>query len=141
MPDKAGVRRALEERIQLREEQVARFGIEAPAHIISDLDEARRGLAALDALEPPQVSRDVQEVINAVPQSERDKATFLAILSLNADMAGLKRKYEEDEIRRENRQRETDEYRIRWEARMGNVRMALAVNAVATVLGWIFRRR
>lgn len=136
--DRAELRTALSERIRQREIQLARLGVEAPPHVVTDLEQAQRDLAALDVVERPPVSH---EVIAVVPPADRERFFMAAILDLTAQIAELKRLHEEDEARRELRQRETDEYRIRWEARMGNVRMALAVNAVATVLGWIFGRR
>lgn len=145
VPNRAELRRKLEARIQQRELQLASYGVEAPPYIVTDLEEARRGLAALDALEPPPVSREVQEVISAVPQPERDRANFLAILDLNAQLAELKRVFTDyqtrDQQERIDRQRDTDRYRVDMEQRLGNVRAAILALAVAIVLGWLFRRR
>lgn len=160
MGDRAAIKQALERRIERQEIAAANFGLETPPHILEDLEQARRDLAALEVVERPAVS---QEVIDVIPAAERQKATFGAILLLNQQLTELQQAlaqtqaqlgaYQErtehqlldyqarDYQERIERQRSTDEYRVAVERRLGNVRMALAANAVATVLGWIFRRR
>lgn len=160
MPDRAEIKAALERRIARQEIAAANFGLETPPHILEDLEQARRDLAALEVVDRPAVS---QEVIDVIPAAERQKATFGAILLLNQQLTELQQALEQTQAQladyqertehqlieyqardyqeRIERQRATDEYRISNERRLGNIRMALAANAVATVLGWIFRRR
>lgn len=147
--DKDELRRTLERRIARRELQIAQRGIDAPNEAHEDLAQAKRDLAFLDAIEKSPVS---QAVVDVIPAGERHKATQGAIMlliqrtaELQADLTELKTLFaaeqERDQEDRLKRQHETDMYRVSVEQRLGNVRAAILAQAVATVLGWIFRRR
>jgi hypothetical protein len=160
MADRAAIKAALERRIERQEIAAANFGLETPPHILEDLDQARRDLAALEVVDRPAVS---QEVIDVIPAAERAKATFGAILLLNQQLAELQQALDQTQAQlvayqertehqlleyqardyqeRIERQRDTDRYRVEMEQRLGNVRAAILALAVATVLGWLFRRR
>lgn len=135
-------RAALEERIRRRELQVAQFGVETPPHVQTDLDQARRDLAALDILAKPKIS---PQVLDAVPPNEREHAAIVAILSVNAELAELKRELRDERQRdaedRERRRLETDRYRDYVEAQVRRLWMSVAANATATVVAWLFGRR
>lgn len=147
--DKEELRRTLERRIARRELQIAQRGIDAPNEAHEDLAQARRDLAALEAVENPPVS---QTVIDTIPPEQRERAITAAVLNVNQQVAEVKSQVaelralfgeyqERDQEERLRRQHETDMYRVSVEQRLGNVRAAILAQAVATVLGWIFRRR
>ena len=147
--DKDELRRTLERRIARRELQIAQRGIDAPNEAHEDLAQAKRDLAALEAVENPPVS---QTVIDTIPPEQRERAITAAVLNVNQQVAEVKNDVlelkvlfatyqREDAAERLRRQHETDMYRVSVEQRLGNVRAAILAQAVATVLGWIFRRR
>jgi hypothetical protein len=147
--DKEELRRVLQRRIVRRELQIAQRGIDAPNEAYEDLAQAKRDLAALEAVENPPVS---QTVIDTIPPDQRERAITAAVLNVNQQVAevkndvmelkGLFATYQRDDTaERLRRQHETDQYRVELERRLGNVRVGLVVNAVMTVLGWVFRRR
>lgn len=150
--DKEELRRTLERRIARRELQIAQRGIDAPNEAHEDLEQARKRLAELDAREAIEVSQSVKQAIDAIPPEQRLHAVTAAVLNVNQQVAEVKSQVaelktlfaverERDQEERLKRQHETDMYRVSVEQRLGNVRAAILAQAVATVLGWIFRRR
>lgn len=136
------LRTALERRIKARQLQIAQYGLETPPHVQADLEQAERDLAALGVIAQPQIS---PQVLDAVPPSDRERATFAALLDLMGQVAGLKRDMldyqERDGQDREQRRRETDQYRLFVEQHIRRLWVSVAANATATVVAWLFGRR
>lgn len=136
------LRTALERRIKARQLQIAQYGLETPPHIQADLEQAERDLAGLTIVSQPRIS---SEVLDAVPPSDRERATFAALLDLMEQVASLKRDAEQyqqrDAIDREKRRQETDQYRSFVETHIRRLWMSVAANASATVVAWLFGRR
>lgn len=136
------LRAALEERIRRRQLQIAQYGLETPPHVQADLEQAERDLAGLTIVAQPRIS---PEVLDAVPPSDRERATFAALLDLMEQVASLKRDAEQyqqrDAADRERRRQETDQYRLFVEQHIRRLWMSVAANASATVVAWLFGRR
>lgn len=136
------LRTVLERRIHRLQIQKATFGLEVPPHILEDLAQAERDLAGLTVVSQPRIS---PEVLDAVPPSDRERATFAALLDLMEQVASLKRDAEQyqqrDAADREKRRQETDQYRSFVEMHIRRLWMSVAANATATVVAWLFGRR
>jgi hypothetical protein len=136
------LRQTLERRIRRLQIQKAEYGLQVPPYVLEDLEQAERDLAGLTVVASPRIS---SEVVQAVPPNEREHATLTAILSLNADVAELKRELRDDRARdaedRERRRLETDQYRSFVEQHVRRLWMSMAANATATALAWLVGRR
>jgi hypothetical protein len=136
------LRTILERRIRHLQKQQAELGLLTPSHILEDLAQAERDLAGLAVVAQPRIS---PEVLDAVPPSERERATFAALLDLMEQVASLKRDalayQERDAIDREKRRQETDQYRSFIEQHIRRLWMSVAANATATIAAWLFGRR
>lgn len=136
------LRTVLERRIHRLQVQKATFGLEVPPHILEDLAQAERDLAGLTVVSQPRIS---PEVLDAVPPSDRERATFAALLDLMEQVASLKRDAEQyqqrDAVDRDKRRQETDQYRSFVEQQLRRLWAAVAANASATVVAWLFGRR
>lgn len=136
------LRSVLERRIHRLQVQKATFGLEVPPHILEDLAQAERDLAGLTVVSQPRIS---PEVLDAVPPSDRERATFAALLdlmerteNLRCDFLDYQKRDAED---REKRRAETDQYRSFVEMHIRRLWMSVAANATATVVAWLFGRR
>lgn len=136
------LRTVLERRIKARRLQIAEYGLDVPPHIQADLEQAERDLAGLTIVAQPRIS---PEVLDAVPPSDRERATFAALLDLMEQVAALKRDAEQyqqrDAIDREKRRQETDQYRSFVEMHIRRLWMAFSANVTATIVAWLFGRR
>lgn len=136
------LRAVLERRITRLKVQKAEFGLQAPPHILEDLEQAERDLAGLTIVSQPRIS---PAVLDAVPPSDRERATFAALLDLMEQVASLKRDalayQERDAIDREKRRQETDRYRDYVERHIRRLWMSVAANVSATLAAWLFGRR
>lgn len=136
------LRTVLERRIKARRLQIAEYGLDVPPHVQADLEQAERDLAGLTIVAQPRIS---SEVLDAVPPSDRERATFAALLDLMEQVASLKRDAEQyqqrDAADREKRRQETDQYRSFVEQQLRRLWATVAANASATVVAWLFGRR
>lgn len=136
------LRTVLERRIKARRLQIAEYGLDVPPHVQADLEQAERDLAGLTIVAQPRIS---SEVLDAVPPSDRERATFAALLDLMEQVAALKRDFLDYQRRdaedRDKRRAETDQYRSFVETHIRRLWMSVAANASATVVAWLFGRR
>lgn len=136
------LRTVLERRIARLKVQKAEFGLQVPPHILEDLEQAERDLAGLTVVASPRIS---PEVLDAVPPSDRERATFAALLDLMERTESLRSEFQDYQRRdaedREKRRAETDQYRSFVEMHIRRLWMSVAANASATVVAWLFGRR